>query len=537
MESRKSSLIFPEEKETIAPATEVTIRSILARYNERGLQFAAEGIEYNPITLLTTISNLYLIKKYNTNCFMYGERAKDENFMYGGITLDFTAGQLEIPIDQIPTNIDILSQINGKNLLSQIQNFLNCIKNDKPVLIIPLLLEFSDTEHHANMLIYRKDLNIIEHFEPHGEFFDLRKNYGDKISLILQLIINKINQINNKPTNILLMPSNKVCVRGQGLQAIQSQLGSFRIEGSGYCQMWSLLFAELALLNPSMTSTNILDEIFKLLKSENGPEFLSNVIRGYVSVLGEEISLYLSEYINNELTIENISYICQIYFPYARYLSDILTFVVHVEVNVKSLFPALNLTAAQLIATDTRYKDSLSKYFRLQSEIKELLINRKRNYSIRKKNEVDAEIVTKLTEEFTEYADKRRDIKNYVQNKVFQNYLRNKQQIVSAAENPKPTRGIKKVVVATTPPVEVFKEPPKRGRKKTVETELSTTLSPAPPPDLTPPPPPPDMSATLSETDKRRSTRKKGGKKYKKKKLQKTKKYKRNKKTSRRSKS
>ena len=55
--------VFPEKKESISRDTEVTIGSILDSYNERGRQFAAEGIHYSPITLLTTISNLYLIKK------------------------------------------------------------------------------------------------------------------------------------------------------------------------------------------------------------------------------------------------------------------------------------------------------------------------------------------------------------------------------------------------------------------------------------------------------------------------------------------
>ena len=60
------TLVFPEEKESISRDTEITIGSILENYNQRGQQFLAEGIEYSPITLLTTISNLYLIKKYKS---------------------------------------------------------------------------------------------------------------------------------------------------------------------------------------------------------------------------------------------------------------------------------------------------------------------------------------------------------------------------------------------------------------------------------------------------------------------------------------
>jgi len=505
MTSKKITPVFPEEKATISKDTEVTIESILESYNERGQQFVSEGIEYSPITLLTTISNLYLIKKYNTRCFMYGDKGKDENFMYGGFVFEFGEGQLDSNVESlIPI---ILPQINGKNLL-QIDNFLNCIKHNQPVIIIPLLFQFSDGTHHANMLIYRKDLNSIEHFEPHGAYIDLRKDYGDKITIVLQLLIDKINEINNTPSsrffkvlsnNIRLIPSNEVCIRTRGLQAIQSQLASFRIEGPGYCQMWSLLFAEMALLNPNISSKNILDYIYNLLGTQDGPMFLSNIIRGYVSMLGDEISLYLSEYINNVFTIENISYICRTLFPYARYLSDILTFIVYIEVNIDVLFSAMPIKMEQLNATEAKLQASLSNYLRLQNELKELLINRKQNYLLRGKEVVDAELVAKLREEYNEYATRRKDIKNYVQNKIFQNYLRNKQQNLPAAEKKSKATKVSKVAKEIVEPI-IVEEPPKRGRKKNVE-EVE------------------EISGVIETTNQRKSTRtKKGGKKYKKRK-------------------
>ena len=525
MSSKKITPVFPEEKESVSRDTEVTIGSILESYNERGQQFASEGIHYNPITLLTSISNLYLIKKYNTNCFMYGNKGMDENFIYGGFVFSFSPGQIDLPIERIVP--DMLTQINGKNLLFQIDNFLNCIKNGNPVIVVPLLLQFADGTHHANMLIYRRDLNTIEHFEPHGSFLDLRPDYGDKMTIILQLLIDKINEVNNSsksrffnvlPNNIRLLPSNEVCIRGRGLQAIQSRLASFSIEGAGYCQMWSLLFAEMALLNPTMNSTEILDYVYRLLEKQDGPVFLSNIIRGYVSMLGDEISLYLSQYINNALTIENISYICKILFPYAIFFSEMIAFIVYIEVNVDVLSGAMPKTMAQMDELDARLQGTLSNYFRLQNELKELLINRKRNYAIRGKDAVDAEIVAKLREEFNEYYPRKRDIKNYVQNKIFQNYLRNKKQIASVVDKkPKATKAAKKAeeVIQT-----VIVEAPKRGRKKTVEVvEAVEEELPA---------------AVVDPVGQKRSSRntKKGGKKYKKKsrKHKKTKKYRKSKK-------
>jgi hypothetical protein len=443
-----SPTIFPEEKSDISTDTSNTIGSILESYNQRGQQFSVEGIDYTPITLITTISNLYLIKKYKTNCFMYGDKAKDESFVYGGFIFNFLEGQLDLPMAQIQN--DILLQINGKNLF-QIHNFLNCVKNGQPIIIIPLLFIFSDGSNHANMLIYRRELNIIEHFEPHGSFFDLNPKYGEKITQILQLLLTKINELNSSilfkdflPGNIRLIPSNEVCIHHRGLQAIQTQLASFSIEGSGYCQMWSLLFAELALLNPTMNSRDILNEIYRLLETQEGAVFLSNVIRGYVSMLGDEISSYLSEYINNAFTIENISYICRILFPYASYLSKILTFIVWNEVNIDSFFAQMPKTKAQLEATEQTLQVKLSEHFRLQNELKELLINRKLNYSVRGKESVDAEIIAKLREDFNYNYYKNKDIQNYIQNKIFQKYVALKQSTPAVAEKKATKKGTKK---------------------------------------------------------------------------------------------
>jgi hypothetical protein len=428
-----ASLVFPEEKEkeSVSRDTQVTIASILESYNKKGEEFSSRGIDFAPTTILTGISNLYLIKKYGTNCFMYGINSRIGEFIHGGLIINFLNGQIDSPI-----SAGFLSEFITKNLI-QIQNFLNCVKKtNNQVIIIPLALIFSDGGHHANMLIYKRDLNTIEHFEPHGSSFSLDPSYGDKIRTILEALVYKINELNSTPStlfsnslpnNISLVPSNEVCIRDRGLQAIQQELELFEIERGQYCQMWSLLFAELALLNPTISSKDILDQIFILLDSKNGPEFLSNVIRGYVSMLGEGISMYLSEYVNNSFTIENMSYIFTLFLPYADYLSNILQTVIDCEVNAELLLRAMPQTIAQLETSETRLQGKLSNYFRIQQEVKDLLINRKQNYAVRGKDRVDAEIMAKLMEELGEYSANRNDIKSHIKNKVFKNFLISKQ--------------------------------------------------------------------------------------------------------------
>ena len=442
--SGSESLVFPEEKEIISRDTQVAIAGILESFNKKGQEFESRGIEFAPTTILTGISNLYLIKKYGTNCFMYGNNSKIGEFIHGGFIINFLSGRLDSPITG-----DFLSEFIAKNLI-QIQNFLKCVKKtSNPVIIIPLALIFSDGGHHANMLIYKRDLNTFEHFEPHGSSFSLNPSYGDKIKTILESLVNKINELNTTPStqffgslpnNIRLVPSNAVCIHARGLQAIQEELALFEIERGQYCQMWSLLFAELALLNPTMTSKDILDQIHRLLETKNGPRFLSNVIRGYVSILGEGISMYLSEYINNAFTIENMSYIFTINRDYAEYLASVLQLVIDLEVNAEMLLMSMPQTIAQIEAHETRIQGKLSNYIRIQQEIKDLLINRKQNYTVRGKDRVDAEIISKLIEELREYSANKVDIKYYIKDKVFKNFLRSKQPSSASASKPRSSK-------------------------------------------------------------------------------------------------
>ena len=438
--SASESLVFPEAMEIIPRDTQVTIAGILEGYNEKGEEFSSRGIDFAPITILAGISNLYLIKKYGTNCFMYGINSRIGEFINGGFIINFLSGQIDSPISAA-----FLSEFITKNLI-QIQNFLNCVKKGvNPVIIIPLALIFSDGGHHANMLIYKRNLNTFEHFEPHGSSFSLDPRYGDKIKTILEALVHKINELNDRPSTIFsnslphaisFIPSNQVCIRDRGLQAVQEELGGFEIERGQYCQMWSFLFAELALLNPNISSRDILDQIFRLLDTKDGPRFLTNVIRGYVSMLGDGISMYLSEYVNNEFTIENMSYIFSLFEPYAKELAYILQIIIDCEVNAAMLVGQLRLTIPQLDAHETRVQGTLSNYFRIQQEVKDLLISRKRNYASQGKDRVDAEIRSKLMEELDEYLRNKGVIKTYIQNKVFKNFLRS----IPTAVAPKVTK-------------------------------------------------------------------------------------------------
>lgn len=430
-----TKLKLPEGQEQIPKDIQTTVASILQKYSEKGKKYRTKGIDFAPISILAGISNLYLNKKYKTNCYMYGSKVKE--FIHGGFKIVFLT-------EQIPSITgEFLANFIRENK-NQITIFLNCIKNNNPVIIIPLGLIFPGGGHHANMLIYKRALNTIEHFEPHGSSFETNPDYGDKIKTILEALVTEINTVKTKPLysiqglgDITFVPSDQVCPRSRGLQAIQEELKKSSIEQGEYCQMWSFLFAELALLNPTMTSRDIMDEIFTMIQTTDGAQELTDVIRGYVSILGEEISTYLSEYINNAFTIENISYIFLINRNYANYLAKMLEDIIFFEVNAEMLVSQQQPkpTIPQLEANETTLKNQLLNYFIAQQQVKELVIHRLCNYTSQDINRVNAEINNKLELELNEYRQNSGYIDRYIKNKVLKNFLITKQ---SSEAKPRP---------------------------------------------------------------------------------------------------
>ena len=210
----------------------------------------------------------------------------------------------------------------------QLKNFIDCLKSTDKNILIPLTIQFpklrgpssgsgygpGSVDSHANMLVYRRDTNKLEHFEPHGKDFLGNLLISNYIERILQSIVGSINAYNVKTSYSLfktpmeLVEGYLVCPNVKGFQTIQEEFKTYDREGDGFCVMWSFFFQEMVLLNPDLTSKEVMTEIFEIVNRKDGPKFLTNIIRGYVVIVGQQIKLYLNQFINTGFTIENIAY-------------------------------------------------------------------------------------------------------------------------------------------------------------------------------------------------------------------------------------
>lgn len=245
---------------------------------------------------------LYLFKKYNSDCFL--------------TTINSGARLLGmvLPVQDEYSNkenYEILAHFD-----ELIKGLIQCIsKPHVSIVIIPVCLSLPNNKGHANVLIYRKKQNQIEHFEPHGKYFGMNQNYKSKIIHIwLDRFVEGINaQLETrKMQKINLIKSNDVCPYLRGLQSMESRSDLAIIadkEPGGYCAAWSMFFTELCLKNPDVSSNTLLNRIF--LVFENMSEikqnnYLKEVIRGYSAFISEKINKYFAIFFGDNFTIEKL---------------------------------------------------------------------------------------------------------------------------------------------------------------------------------------------------------------------------------------
>jgi hypothetical protein len=116
---------------------------------------------------LTNLFYLYLFKKYKTECHLpnqnrQGQEKKLSMHFFIGISDNENNPLEKFQTDSIKKTAEYISQ---------------CIMSGTKILIIPLTFRTSSGTH-ANLLIYRANTGVIEHFEPHGyKYGGQRKEY------------------------------------------------------------------------------------------------------------------------------------------------------------------------------------------------------------------------------------------------------------------------------------------------------------------------------------------------------------------------
>jgi len=246
--------------------------------------------------IIDTLFYLYLFNKYKNKCLI----------KHKGLTSDISLG-LEL---QIQTRI-LQKNKYQEHLKSVAEQLVACIERGIASIVIPLYLKTPEGGH-ANILIYRKKDNVIEHFEPHGSRYlgssdKFNKLIDKKLNEFILVLNNQLKKINKEP--VKLIPSNDVCPLIYGLQSLEeTATNKIPLEGGGYCAAWSMFFTELALKNPTVPSNELLNIIYNKLDKDPKKQanYLRQVIRGYVSLIYDKIEKYFYFITGTQGKIDNI---------------------------------------------------------------------------------------------------------------------------------------------------------------------------------------------------------------------------------------
>jgi len=262
----------------------IKVKSKADLYNEKGIQ---KIVPYLTNLSIHKIFWTYLFAKYKSRCFS-------------------TKHRLIIQLDVDSVGVLNATARNMVVALKSVDAVVHCVMQDPKIFIIPVrIVEIKDGKKeisgHASCLIYRRQYNHFEHFEPHGTEY----NHGTHtltINYILTKFLEKVNaDIDKKEKGrqpITLVKSSDVCPNKFGFQGLESRSSLFRTkdDSTGYCAAWSMFFAELCFKNPSKTSNELIQYILYSNPSDKSRnDYLRELIRGYSQLINDKLTKYVSK--------------------------------------------------------------------------------------------------------------------------------------------------------------------------------------------------------------------------------------------------
>ncbi len=247
------------------------IKELISAAHDHGITLSEKQLKYNPLSPVTDVGYMYLMDKYKSKCFMEGTLIMDASKQFKFMNM-------------------------FGDVISLTVNLKKCIQKNTGVILIPLRIPVG-VATHANAIIYRPFMKRFERYEPHG----VGNTWVDKhLRAYLKSLERELPTEFTPIQYAAPIDVSKI----DGFQIFEGKMKSFDIEGGGYCQMWSLLVMEAILKNPTLSTADIVAEIYQIAKDD--PVYFKNLIRGYTSLLFQEILKHTKSDIDlKEFTFQN----------------------------------------------------------------------------------------------------------------------------------------------------------------------------------------------------------------------------------------
>jgi hypothetical protein len=329
--------------------------------------FAEKGdnvLKFVGYDAILSLFYLYLLKKYKSNCVLYDTTKKNSIVDIAiGLAFHNTYGVNE----ETKRELMEMNRINCNRMAKQINS---CLKNrsKNKVIVLPVtLIDYSpegerDDSTHNNLLLIRFGSNEIEHYEPHGSMTQVLPTmearleaYENMVQSLTDNLITPLNALkgDDGTPDFKLIPTMETCPETESLQMLETYSKLPKKESEiGYCAIWALFVAELALRNHNLTLREIIRlvhyDILQFDKRYGRPtkkinfngqkvapnDYLRKIARGYVHFVNEKLMKYFTDIFGKSIDIEGIVDIAETnieLFDTINYRVDGAIFIENVE--------------------------------------------------------------------------------------------------------------------------------------------------------------------------------------------------------------
>jgi hypothetical protein len=152
--------------------------------------------------------------------------------------------------------------------------FKACLDTGARFVVVYMVHEAEEAglDNHMNLLVYDKEENTFERFEPNGLAMS-PAYHVDKLDAALARAF--------KRRGIRYIAPSDFCPKPAGIQALQhaeSKRRATPIAGDigGWCQSWSTFYADMRLSFPDVPRKKLLNDAIKLFKHKSMTEYIRN---------------------------------------------------------------------------------------------------------------------------------------------------------------------------------------------------------------------------------------------------------------------
>lgn len=284
----------PKKKQETLVKIKIKLPKIYSRFKDELKKISKKNqeeiSEWVGYYIFSIIFYAYLLKKYKYNCLVdldLLESEEDSMLYYNGLV-----------------NVKLFNTQKIHNLITQILKCLSSNKNDN-IIVIPLFLinNINSQNNHYNLLIYRKDISTLEHYEPYGVRYNLQTQ--NNIELLVTQLSHRLSR------QVKLINPVDICPNMLGFQYIEERSTLPKTTG-GFCLAWSLFFTELVFSNPTVSAKDIQSQIFSIIDNDSKNDstkivnYFRNVINGYTHLLDEKLVKYFSKIYGHDVSIKKI---------------------------------------------------------------------------------------------------------------------------------------------------------------------------------------------------------------------------------------